>query len=162
MVTLDEQDLRISIEGAVDGEVFDRDEIKQGTSLQPVDLIFEFKDYYLFVEVKDPDVPEASNFEKFRMDLQSGKVIRKVSGKCRDSTYFRMNQGKNNKPIKYVFLLSMASLDHGLLLNKQDQLRKSLPSSHCFWGEELTCVIMNVEQWKRKFGENSIKRISQQ
>ena len=160
MVTLEEQDLRISLEKAVDGENFDREDVKHGTSLQPVDLIFEFKDYYLFVEVKDPDVPGTSNPESFRTNLQSGKVIRKVAGKFRDTTYFRINEGKCDKKIKYVFLLSMASLDAALLETKQDELRKSLPSSHSFWGSNVTCVIMNIEQWKRKFGKHSITRIS--
>ena len=88
MVILEEQDLRISLKNAIDGEVFDRDEIKKGTSIQPVDLIFEFEDHYLFVEVKDPDIPGAANPESFRVDLQSGKVIRKVVGKFRDTTFF--------------------------------------------------------------------------
>ena len=34
MVTLEEQDLRISLEKAVDGENFDREDVKHGTSLQ--------------------------------------------------------------------------------------------------------------------------------
>ena len=162
MVTLEEQDLRISIASAINGEVFDRDEIKRGTSLQPVDLIFELEDYYLFIEVKDPDIPGASNPEKFRTDLKSGKVIRKVAGKFRDTTFFWRNQGKGDKPIKYMFLLSMASLDAALLSNKQDELRKSMPSSHGLWDNEATCVIMNAKQLERKFGKGAIVRISEE
>ncbi|MDM8535486.1 hypothetical protein QUF70_01895 [Desulfobacterales bacterium HSG17] len=161
MITLDEQDLRISLENAVNGENFDRDEIKNGTSIQPVDLIFEFEKYYLFVEVKDPDVPGASNPEHFRKDLQTGKVIRKVAGKFRDTTFFRMNQGKNDKPIKYLFLLSMASLDPILLSNKQDELRKSLPAVHHFWESDITCMVINIQQWQRLFGTDSLTRISE-
>ncbi len=114
MVTLDELDLRITLENAIDGENFDTDELKQGTSLQPVDMIFEFENYYLFVEIKDPDVPGGSDPQAFREKLQSGKVIRKVAGKFRDTTFFRFYQNKIDKPIIYVFLLSMASLDPAL------------------------------------------------
>lgn len=160
MITLDELDLRISFENALYGENFDQDEIKLGTSLQPVDLIFEFENYYLFVEVKDPDVPNPSNPISFMQKLNSGQVIRKVAGKFRDTTFFRIRQGRNDKPIKYVFLLSMASLDPALLSNKQDELRKSLPSKHEFWGSDITCVVMNIQQWQRKFGADSITRIS--
>ncbi len=161
MVTLDELDLKITLEDAIDGENFDREEITQGTSLQPVDMIFEFNDFYLFVEIKDPDIPGASNPEGFRTKLQSGKLIRKVAGKFRDSMFFRFHQKKIDKPIIYVFLLSMASLDAALLSNKQEELRKSLPSAHQFWETELKCVVMNVAQWKRKFGPDSLTRISE-
>ena len=75
MVTLEELDLSISLENAIDGEVFDRDEIKQGTSIQPVDLIFEMDEYFLFVEVKDPDVPGgASTSANFRVIWNQGKL----------------------------------------------------------------------------------------
>ena len=161
MMTLDEQDLRITLENAIDGEVFDRDEIKHGTDLQPVDMIFEFESCYLFVEVKDPDIPDAANPEKFRKKLQSGKVIHKVAGKFRDTTFFKFYQKKIEKPIIYIFLLSMASLDPALLSNKQDELRKALPQTHPFWETDLKCVVMNVAQWKRQFGEESLTRISE-
>jgi hypothetical protein len=152
--------LRISLEDAVSGENFDREEVKQRTSIQPVDLIFEFENHSLFVEVKDPDIPGASKPDGFKEKLQSGKVIRKVAGKFRDTLYFRINSGEQDKKVKYVFLLSMASLDSALLVTKQDELRQSLPASHPLWENNLTCVIMNVEQWKRKFGDDSITRIS--
>jgi len=52
MISLDELDLRITLEDAIGGEHFDRDEVKKRTSFQPVDMIFEFKDFYLLVEIK--------------------------------------------------------------------------------------------------------------
>lgn len=161
MVSLDELDLRLTLENAIDGEHFDRDEIKQGTSLQPVDMIFEFENYYLFVEIKDPDIPGAANPQQFRTKLQSGQVIHKVAGKFRDTTFFRWSQKKTDKQIIYIFLLSMASLDAALLSNKQEALRKSLPSTHSFWGIEMRCIVMNVDQWRRKFGHDSLIRISE-
>jgi len=161
MVALDELDLKITFETAMNGENFDKDELKLGTSIQPVDMIFEFENSYLFVEIKDPDVPGVSDPQAFRNNLQSGKVIRKVAGKFRDTTFFRFYQNKIDKPIMYIFLLSMASIDPALLSIKQDQLRKSLPCAHPFFESDLKCVIMNMAQWKRKFGPDSLIRISE-
>lgn len=160
MITLDEKDLRISLEKAMYGENFDRKEITLGTSLQPVDLIFELEDYYLFVEVKDPDIPNASNPKAFMDKLNSGKLIRKVVGKFRDTTFFKFNQSLVKKPIKYVLLLSMASLDPALILTKQEELRKSLPATHQCWEKNITCVILNIQKWQNLFGTDSIIRIS--
>lgn len=159
---LSERDLEFDFSGAQNAIRFDDGIAHARSSVQPVDFIVEHADHFMFIEVKDPDEPGAINVEAFREKLKSGKLVRSLAGKFRDSFFFRTIQGVEKKPTKYVVLLAMAALDDALLVNKQDELKRSLPISHEQWPEDCvtSCVVMNVHQWKRIFGEDSLKRRS--
>tara|TARA_R110002110_G_scaffold85816_4_gene223690 strand:- start:22422 stop:22826 length:405 start_codon:yes stop_codon:yes gene_type:complete len=131
--------------------------------MKRVDFIAEYEDRYLFLEIKDPDDPAAQNVPAFMEKLASGKLVQSLSGKLRDTLFFRSIQGKLDLSVTYIVLLSMENLDAALLLTKQDELQRSIPIRHQDWACDCvaSCIILNIEQWKRQFGDQSIRRISE-
>jgi len=162
MTKLTELDLEFNFSDAIEAIQFDNDAYHAGSTIQRVDFIVEYEDCYRFIEVKDPDIPGAANIEGFINKLQSGKLIQSLSGKYRDSLFFRIIQNKADKKFEYIVLLSMSTLDVPLLLSKQDELLRSIPFRHIDWSDNsvTACVILNMQQWKRRFGENSVRRLS--
>lgn len=162
MTVLSENDLEFDFSPAIEAIVFDDDALHKTSTMKRVDFIAEFADRFVFLEIKDPDDPTAVNQNAFKQKLLTGNLIPDLAGKYRDSVWFRTLSGKANKPIHYVVLLSMASLDPALLLTKQDELKRSLPLTHTEWPDPCAqaCAILNLEQYKRQFGANSVRRKS--
>ena len=162
MTVLTENDLEFDFGSALEAIVFDDDALHNPSTIKRVDFIAEFNDRFVFLEIKDPDHPGAANPEAFKTKLLTGNLIPDLAGKYRDSFWFRTLSGKATKPIHYVVLLSMASLDPALLLTKQDQLKRSLPITHTDWSAPCAagCVILNLEQYKKQYGQNSVRRLS--
>ncbi|ABC65040.1 hypothetical protein [Erythrobacter litoralis] len=163
MTTVQEFDLELSFPGAKSIVHFDDDQYHGGSTVQRVDFIAEYDDQSLFIEIKDPDIPTAQNLGAFVQKLNSGKLVQSLAGKFRDTLFFRSAQGKNDRSIRYLVLLSMNSLDDALLIAKQDELRKAIPISHADWSKNCaaSCIVLNFEQWRRQFGEASLRRISE-
>ena len=161
-MTLIEDDFEFNFSGAMKAIKFDDGATYAATSIQPVDFLVEYADRYCFIEVKDPDNPAAVNVSAFFEKLKSGKLIRSLAGKYRDSLFARSFQNVASKKNEYVVLISMSELDEALLLTKQDELQKSIPLWHDSWERPsaTACVILNVKQWKKYFGETSIRRVS--
>ena len=162
MTKLIELDLELDFSNAINAFQFDDNTYHAGSTVQRVDFIAEYEDCYRFVEVKDPDIPGASNVQGILDKLKSGKLIQSLAGKYRDTLFFRSIQNKIDKKIEYIVLFSMSSLDVAFLLTKQDELHKSIPLEHNQWTSKSAsvCVILNMQQWKKRFGENSVRRIS--
>lgn len=163
MTKLIELDLEFDFSDAIEAIQFDDDDYHAGSTIQRVDFIAEYANCYRFIEVKDPDIPGAVNRDGFISKLMSGKLIQSLSGKYRDSLFFRTIQNKVDKKIEYIVLLSMSNLEEPLLLTKQDELHRSIPFRHSDWSENsaAACIILNMQQWKRRFGEHSIRRLSE-
>ncbi len=163
MKKLTEIDLEFDFTDAIEAFQFDDDSYHSGSTMKRVDFIAEYEDCYRFIEVKDPDIPGATDTSGFIEKLKSGKLIQGLSGKYRDTLFFRTIQKKVDKKIEYIVLLSMSALDAPLLLAKQDELHRSIPFQHGDWegNAAAACVILNLQQWKKRFGENSIRRLSE-
>jgi hypothetical protein len=157
-----ELDLELSFPNAKAVIRFDDNAYHAGSTIKRVDFIAEYDTHHLFVEVKDPDDPAAAKPEVLAQKLNNGELVQSLAGKFRDTLFFRSAQGKNDLSVRYVVLLSMKSLDDALLLAKQDQLRRSIPIRHADWAGDCaaSCIILNAEQWKTRFGDESIRRIS--
>lgn len=162
MTELIEDDLAFDFSGAVHAFKFDDDLLHASSTMKRVDFIAEYEDCYRFIEVKDPDIPGVSNLQGFVDKFRSGKLLNSLAGKYRDSLLFRHLSNKCDKKIEYIILLSMASLDPALLINKQDNLHRIIPVTHSSWSENCAavCVILNMETYKRRYGEHSVRRIS--
>jgi hypothetical protein len=162
-----ERDLEFNFTGALGAFKFDDGATHASSSIQAVDFIVEYTDCYRFVEVKDPDDPSAVNIDAFREKLRTGKLIRSLAGKYRDTLFFRVFEGKfegkENKKIEYIVLLSMSALDDALLLTKTEELQKSIPLTHANWQQNSVsvCLLLNMDQWKRRYGASSIRRLSE-
>lgn len=162
MTVLVENDLEFDFTSALGAFVFDDDNLHNPSTVKRVDFIAEFTERFVFLEIKDPDHPKAADPEAFKAKLLSGNLIPDLAGKYRDSVWFRTLSGKTTKPIHYVVLLSMASLEPALLLSKADELKKSLPIFHTDWTAPCAqaCVVFNLDQYKRHFGAASVRRLS--
>jgi hypothetical protein len=163
VTTVRELDLEITFLEAKAVIHFDDETYHGNSTMQRVDFIAEYEDRSIFVEIKDPDNPAAQNVPAFQQKLNSGKLVQSLSGKFRDTLFFRSIQGKDDLSVVYVVLLSMKKLEAALLLTKQDELKKSIPIRHTDWARDCaaSCIVLNVEQWKKRFGDQSIRRISE-
>lgn len=162
MPHLTENDLEFDFSSAIKAFKFDDDLLHKPSTLKRVDFVVEFEDRIVFLEVKDPDIPGALRPEKFREELLTGNLIPALASKYRESSWFQMHVKTTDKPVYYLVLIAMAELDDALLLAKTDQLKKALPVTHKSWQKPSVkgCAILNVEQYKKYFGPNSIKRLS--
>jgi hypothetical protein len=162
MTVLAENDLEFDFSSAMEAIIFDDDALHNPSTMKRVDFIAEYTDRFVFLEIKDPDQAGAANPEAFKTKLLTGNLIPDLAGKYRDSSWFRTLSGKTSKPFHYVVLFSMASLEPALLLAKQDELKKSLPVMHKDWSAPCAagCAILNLDQYKKQFGANSVRRLS--
>lgn len=128
---IQEGDLIFDISSAIKYEKFD-DEKLHGTksTMKRVDFIIENPDEFIFLEVKDPDMPGAKNPEHFKQQFLTGNFIPEIAGQCRDTLLFTKLRQEYEKPIKYVVLVSMEKLDDALMLAKTDALKSALPMGH--------------------------------
>ncbi|MGO7078403.1 hypothetical protein ACCT03_32020 [Rhizobium johnstonii] len=162
MKVVRELDLEFSFPTANKVIPFDNNEYHSGSTIKRVDFIAEYDGKHIFIEIKDPDQPNANDVSSFIKKMKSGNLIQSLSGKFRDTLFFRSIQGNVDIDVIYIVLISMRILDPALLLAKQDELVRSIPIRHSDWARDCAanCIIMNVEQWKRMFGEHSIRRVS--
>ena len=162
MTILSEDDLEFDFSAAIEAIRFDDNTLHGKSTMKRVDFIAEYEDRFVFLEVKDPDNPAAANPEAFRRKLLTGNLIPDLAGKYRDSLWFRTLSGKAGKPVHYIVLLSMASLEPALLLAKQDEIHRSLPIEHKDWSIPFAqaCVVLNLDQYKKQFGASSVRRLS--
>lgn len=162
MTVLAENDLEFDFNSAMEAIIFDDDALHNPSTMKRVDFIVEYKDRFVFLEIKDPDQPGAADPEAFKKKFLTGNLIPDLAGKYRDSYLFRSHSGKATKPIYYVVLICMANLEPALLLAKQDELKKSLPIRHKDWSAPCAagCAILNLDQYKKEFGANSVRRLS--
>lgn len=163
MYRLTEGDLEFVFEGAVSTRKFDGPDHGRTHCMKAVDFIIEFQDRSMFVEVKDPQNSRASEncrdqwIKKFR----SGELDQDLKYKYRDSLLYEWCAGRGDKPIEYVVLIALDSLDSALMLSRQDALRRSLPTgTPQQWIRPLAqgCVFLNIESWNRTLQGCSVRR----
>jgi len=131
-----------------------------GAPMKAVDLIAEFVDAYVFVELKDysdqdPDAynPSASgSTEEVEARRSSMKWLKNyLKYKYRDSLLFRQAEGKVDKPIHYVCLMTF---DNALSNAFAKLLRPELPvARHRRWASGIvkSCHVINFERWKKNY-----------
>ena len=163
MTTVREVDLELTFSEAIRVIHFDDPAYHGASNAKRVDFIAEYEGRDIFVEIKDPDNPAATNPQAFQQKLKSGALVQSLSGKFRDTHFFRSIQGKGDRAIIYIALISMEKLDPAMLLTKQDELKRSIPLSHADWERDCatSCIVLNVIQWKKQFGDHSLRRVSE-
>jgi hypothetical protein len=163
MITLTELDLEFDFSDAENAIQYDQDSLHGRSTMKRVDFIAEYANCYRFIEVKDPDAPNVSNSDVFKKKLKTGALINSLAGKYRDSLLFRALAQKHDKDIEYIVLIAMQSIDPVDLMNNSDQLYRSIPIEHRNWSKKaaVKCVILNLEQYKKRYGEHSVRRISE-
>ena len=168
MTILDEGNLQIVASGAVAARRFDGP--SHGlTCMKAVDFVIELTDSYLFIEVKDPQDPAATQKrqERFLADLKSGKLNQALKYKFRDSFLYEWALDRANKPIDYLVLIALDSLTGPELANRSDALRRELPlvgPSSKPWARPFvrSCLVLNIDWWNRVFPQLPVSRRSSQ
>ena len=130
MTVLTEGNLQITIRNAVSARKFDDDQ-SHGLShcMRAVDFVVELNDCYLFIEIKDPQHPAAPAREtdRFARSFLSGELDDELRFKYRDSFLYEWADERADKPVDYLVLIALDSLDPSNLLDRRDQLQRMLP-----------------------------------
>jgi hypothetical protein len=163
MTVLREGDLEFDFSGALSAFCYDDNKLHGSSGMKRVDFIAEYPDKWFFIEVKDPDNPKCQNRDEYTGRFTSGKILPELAGKYRDTLWFRTLSRKiGKKPVHYIALVALKNLEPAMFQSLQDQLHKALPLKHGDWCMPFaeSCLIMNLETYKRIFGPDSVRRIS--
>lgn len=160
-----EGDLEFDFSGVLSSIKFDGPEHRLSHCMKAVDFILETNDAYYFIEVKDPDHPDANEGNKTRFvgDLQSGKLIKNLTGKYRDTFIYRWAEESLDKPVHYIILLCLKSLSAAALLPQQESLQRSIPlTGSGSWKCPIvqSCLILSIDAWNSHFKPWSVARVS--
>lgn len=163
---------RFNFTDAIDAFVFDEtDKTKatyHGVHMKAVDIVAEFKNNYLFVEIKDFDDPEKYNAGGAIDDDEISErrhhfrwLKRYLKYKYRDTYIYRYAEDKVDKPIHYVCLLTF---DNALNTLMRKFLSKELPTGKPSprWTKEIaaSCQVVNIAKWNANFKRWPMQRIA--
>ena len=160
--------------GALDAFRFDEQDKTQphfhalSHAMKAVDLVVELPTDYLFIEVKDFHAADDYDFKSAvttqqREDRQAHfNHLREVlKYKFRDTWLYRWAQGKADKPVRYLCLLT---LDNAMLSVLSKELRQQLPVGVVGpnWNGALaqSCVVLNLERWNVNFPQWPVARVA--
>ena len=133
--------------------------------MKAVDFIVEFTSFHLFVEVKDPDNTQATpeRRARFASELAQPAFPRALSRKYRDSFVYRWAEGKINKPLRYVVLLQLSTLQPALYLAVDQALKCELPVANTpsSWVRPIASglAVLSVAQWNALGHYGTIQRV---
>jgi len=166
---LTEGSLEFEFKNAINGFKFD--EMDNSSSnyhglshcMKGVDFVIEFDDYWLFVEVKDPDHPDTTEerVNKFKEKAISGSLISDLVLKYRDTFLYHWAENKTEKQIMYVCLIT---LECALISKLMSDLKRQLPegSPNTRWKRPIaqSSVIANIDTWNASFKQWSVNRVT--
>jgi len=159
-------------EDALEAFVFDEtDRTKStfhGAPMKGVDIVAEFDEAYVYVELKDYD--DSSSYDILGAANDSEKESRQASFKWlknylkykfRDSYLYRHAEQKVEKPIHYICLVTF---DNALTSRMQKSLKKELPVGKASrrWVQALakSCQVVNLDKWNENFPKWPVSRIN--
>ena len=165
-MTFTEGDLQLDFRGAVGGRRLDGPGHRLSHCMKAVDFVVELSDHYLFVELKDPQNPRATPQARneFIGRLSSGELDQDLTYKYRDSFLYEWASRRANKPIDYLVLIALSTLDQGQLLIRTEALARNLPQHGPGgqpWPRRIVraCGVFNLESWNCKLPHYPVKRV---
>ena len=157
---------------ALDAFVFDeKDRSKptfHGAPMKGVDIVAEFDEAYVYMELKDYDDPSiydvrnAANDEQKKARQDSFKWLKNyLKYKFRDSYLYRHAEQKVDKPVHYVCLLTFENALNG---HMQKSLKQELPvgKASSRWVQSLatSCHVVNLQKWNENFPKWPVTRLA--
>ncbi len=129
------------------------------TALKAVDIIAEFEDKFVFVEIKKYDNPSEFNESFYIGDYDTSPRHKYFSWlknylkhKFRDSFLYRYAENKVDRPIHYICLLNF---ENALNVELAKSLRRELPLNKPSkrWINILSksCNVVNLKKWNEVF-----------
>ena len=134
--------------------------------MKAVDWILELPDRIYFIEVKDPDAPEAKHHSQrndFLRRFRASKLTSDLVVKFRDSFLYEWACNRVDKPISYYVIVASDTLDDALLLSRTDDLKSKLPVGKLAnWTRAVAhnCGVFNIAKWNDVFREYPLLRDS--
>lgn len=136
--------------------------------MKKVDVVAEFAESYIFVEIKefeDVDMYNVSSSSSDDEEKERRAHLKWLKGylkyKARDSLLARFAEGKANKDIHYICLLSNFDNATNSIIRKE--LRKELPLGLASrkWATYLfkSCQVVNLDRWNASFPKWPVTRI---
>ena len=163
-MTLTEGTLQFTFNYAAGGRKFDGPTHGLSHCMKAVDFIVELPDRYLFVEVKDPGTPVASNADRARFlkNFKSGALDASLRYKFRDSFIYEWASGRADKPIDYFVLVTGAGTPE--LIRRAEVLRHKLPRlgpSSRAWKRPIVdrSGVFNIATWNKHFPNYNVCRV---
>jgi hypothetical protein len=158
--------LQLTVSNSVSFRKFD-DPAVHGLSycMKAVDFIIDLGGKYLFLEIKDPEHPEArsSDRDRFIENFKSGRLDQDLKVKCRDTFLYEWASGRADKPIIFCVVLASRRLTSAELLTRSDSLKKLLPINAPNgepWVRPFIqdCVVVDIDSWNKYFPSIRISR----
>ena len=116
--------------------------------MKAVDIVAEYSERYLFVEVKDPK----GKLDRYDSDSDRSKLINDLTYKFRDTFLYRFAEHKIDKPINYLCLIE---LDNVRIFHLSKILTNQLPLDNLpqRWIRPIvaSCAVLNSTSWNRNF-----------
>lgn len=159
-------------EDALEAFVFDEtDNTKptfHGAPMKGVDIVAEFAEAYVYVELKDYDdssmydILGAANDDEKKSRQSSFKWLKNyLKYKFRDSYLYRHAEQKVEKPIHYICLVTF---DNALNSRMQKSLKQELPVGKASrrWVQPLakSCQVVNLDKWNENFPKWPVTRVA--
>lgn len=163
MKVIEADGFKFDFPDAIDAFVFDEKDTSKptfhGAPMKGVDIVVEFEEAYVYVEMKDYDdssmydVRGATTDDEKRERQQSFKWLKNyLKYKFRDSYLYRHAEQKVEKPIHYVCLITF---DNALNSLMQKSLKRELPVGKASrrWVQNLakSCQVVNLDKWNENF-----------
>ncbi len=170
MKIIEADGFKFRFEDALDVFVFDEQDNSKptfhGAPMKGVDIIAEFKEAYVYVELKDFEDPtiydilsEATDEEKNSRQHSFKWLKNYLKYKFRDSYLYRHAEHKVEKPVHYICLIT---LDNALNSRMQKSLKQELPVGKASrrWVQALatSCHVVNVDKWNENFPKWPVTR----
>lgn len=167
MTEFTEGNLQITFRGAVTARKFDDQRVHGLSCMKAVDFIVEEENRLLFIEFKEPLHPKSKpqQKEEWFKNLCDGEIDNDLKYKYRDTYLYEWACNKKiEKPIYYMVLLDIDSLDAPALLNRTDALKRALPLNgppSGAWKRPIVagCVVFNIDAWNRHFSNYQVTRV---
>jgi hypothetical protein len=135
--------------------------------MKAVDFIVELEDKTLFIELKDPEHPDApaQNRIAFLEKFLSGSLDNELKLKYRDSWLYEYAEGRAKKPIYYLVLIGASTLSEAELLARTDALKRQIPMTGPggrSWIKPIVAggAVMNLVAWNKTFTHMPASRVS--
>ena len=133
--------------------------------MKAVDFIIDCPERRLFIEIKDPQNPGATQktAETFIDKFLAGSLDKDLRYKYRDSFLYEWASGNNDKPIHYYVIIALSSLSSGDLSRRTDALKSVLPvrGPRPTWQRQIVkdCMVFNIETWNQYQPRFQLSRI---
>ncbi len=166
MTTLREGNLQITFPRSAKARKFDDPKSHSLPCMKAVDFIVEEAARISFIEIKDPDHPNAAaeRSSKFIQKFRSGKLDENLKYKYRDTFLYQWASERVDKPIYYWVIIALDKLTEAELFARTDDLRRGLPLKGPPSGEwkrriVTGCMVFNIDTWNRHQPRFPLSRI---